>query len=246
MKHAIGLLIFGIILCACNSSTSVKKEKERYKTEDLVINQVSTHVYEHTSFLNTQDFGRVPCNGMIVIDENEAVVFDTPADDQTAQELISFINKELHCKIVATVATHFHMDCLGGLSAFHDHHIPSYAYSLTIDLAREKGFPVPKQAFDEGLMLHVGSKSVYAAFMGAGHTKDNVIGYFPAEKILFGGCLVKEIGAGKGNLEDADTAQWASTVEKVRSKYPETSIVIPGHGKSGDSELLEYTINLFE
>jgi hypothetical protein len=37
-------------------------------------------------------------------------------------------------------------------------------------------------------------------FFGEGHTKDNVVAYFLSEKILFGGCLLKELEASKGYL----------------------------------------------
>ena len=72
------------------------------------------------------------------------------------------------------------------------------------------------------------------------------MGYFPDEQILFGGCLVKEIGASKGNLADANTQAWASSVKKIKLLYPNVKIVIPGHGKPGGVELLDYTIGLFK
>jgi len=245
MKVFLGLIIFGFVVFGCNSR-EITNQNEEYQSESLSIRKISEHVYEHTSFLNTQDFGKVPCNGMIVLDDNEVVVFDTPADDQTSEELISWIENALHGKITAIVSTHFHDDCLGGLNAFHKHDIPSYAYKYTIDLAKEKQLVQPQNQFDEFLELPVGNKKVYAEFIGEGHTKDNTIGYFPEEKIMFGGCLIKEIGAGKGNLEDANVTEWPETVQKVKAKYPQTKIIIPGHGKSGGEELLDYTINLFK
>lgn len=182
---------------------------------------------------------------MIVTDKNEAVVFDTPSDNKTSEELIRFIQDKLHAKIVAIIPTHFHADCLGGLSAFHQHNIPSYSYIKTIELAKKNGFEVPQNSFDKMLELNVGNKKVFAEFAGEGHTKDNVIGYFPSENILFGGCLIKEVGAGKGNLEDANVNDWSATVKKIKQEYPNAKVVIPGHGKYGGTELLDYTIKLF-
>jgi metallo-beta-lactamase class B len=83
------------------------------------------------------------------------------------------------------------------------------------------------------------------SFFGEGHTKDNVVGYFPDDKAVFGGCLIKEVGSGKGNLEDANVAEWSQTVSKVKQFYPEAKIVIPGHGETGGTELFDYTIKLF-
>ena len=74
----------------------------------------------------------------------------------------------------------------------------------------------------------------------------NVVSYFPKENILFGGCLIKELQATKGYLGDANVGEWSSTVEKVKQQYPNVKIVIPGHGKIGGKDLLDFTIKLFE
>ncbi len=73
-----------------------------------------------------------------------------------------------------------------------------------------------------------------------------MVGYFPKEKAMFGGCLIKEMNATKGYLGDANVKTWSATVEKVKAKYPDAKIVIPGHGEIGGEELLDYTIKLFK
>ena len=152
------------------------------------------------------------------------------------------MENNLDCKIKAIIPTHFHEDCLGGLDAFHKHGIASYANNKTINLARSNNLAVPQKGFNNLLQLKVGNKKVLAEFFSEGHTKDNVIGYFPDEKVMFGGCLIKELGVGKGNLNDANVNEWSNTVAKLKIKYPDTKIVIPGHGKPGGTELLNYTI----
>ncbi|PSR55143.1 subclass B1 metallo-beta-lactamase [Adhaeribacter arboris] len=232
-------LIFGFI------SAQTSQNNPNSKTESLTIQKISNHVYQHTSFLQTESFGKVPCNGMIVFDKTEAIIFDTPPDNKTSLELITWVKNKLHCKIKAIIPTHFHSDCLGGLEEFHKHSIPSYANNETIAIAKSKNIIVPQNGFNDLLELKVGDKKVLVEYFGPGHTQDNVVGYFPDEKIMFGGCLIKELGAGKGNLEDANTMAWPITVTKLKEKYPNTAFIIPGHGKSGGTELLDYTIKLF-
>ncbi|MBT8184938.1 MAG: subclass B1 metallo-beta-lactamase, partial [Eudoraea sp.] len=58
-------------------------------------------------------------------------------------------------------------------------------------------------------------------------------------------CMIKALNAPKGNLNDANTEEWASTVRKIKSAYPDLEIIVPGHGKWGDITLLNYTIKLF-
>lgn len=242
MRNLLYLLILSTFLTGCRE---VKTEKTVYNSETLLINQISEYVYLHISFLDTKEWGKVPCNGMIVAYQNEVVVFDTPSDNETSRELIEWITKTLG-KMVAVVPTHSHIDNLGGLNEFHKQGIPSYAYDKTIQIAELNNLPIPQQGFDKNLTLNIGNEKVNVEFFGEGHTCDNTVGYFPLEDIMFGGCLIKEISSGKGNLAEANPAEWSESVRKVKNKYPNVKTVIPGHGKLGGIELLDYTINLFE
>jgi len=239
------LLISSILFFGCRP-TNLIQNNQNYKSESLEIKQIAEHVYLHTSWLEAGSFGKVLCNGMIVLDKNETIVFDTPANDNTSLELINWIENTLKGKVKAIISTHFHEDCLGGLEAFYKQGISSYAHNLTLQLARQNKSAVPQNGFDNLLELKVGNKKVFAQFFGEGHTEDNVIGYFPDGKIIFGGCLIKEVGAAKGNLADANTQEWPLTVAKLKAEYPEAKIVIPGHGKMGGTELFDYTVTLFE
>jgi len=250
MKHRIKILLLtAITITNLNCSKTKKVElqpKKVHKSENLIITQISENSFVHTSFKQTNDFGNVPCNGLIVRDKNEVIIFDTPTNDKNAEELIKWIKETLQCKINAIIPTHFHDDCLGGLKVFHYNNIPSYAYFKTIELAKENNLVVPKNSFTDALTLKVGNEIIIAKFFGEGHTKDNIVGYFPSENIVFGGCLIKELKASKGYLGDANVSSWSTTVEKVKKEYPKVKIVVPGHGDYGDAKLLEYTINLFK
>ena len=145
-----------------------------YESELLRITRASRHVYQHTSY-----YGQIPCHGMVVVYENEAIVFDTAIDDKSSAELITWITDSLNAEIIAVIPTHFHIDSLGGLNEFHNRGIRSYAYDKTIQLAIENGLPVPQHGFDSYMELEIGNQRVYLAFMGEGHTIDNIIGYWP-------------------------------------------------------------------
>lgn len=217
-----------------------------YKSEDLIITQITENSFEHTSFKQTNDFGNVPCNGIFIRNGDEIVVFDTPINNKSSEELIKWIKEELHCEINAIIPTHFHDDCLGGLQAFHDNNISSYAYFKTVERALENDFTLPKNSFRDSLILKVGNQTTITKFFGEGHTKDNVVTYVPSENLLFGGCLIKSLDATKGYLDDANVEEWSSTVAKIKNQYPNLKIVVPGHGDFGDTKLLDYTIELFK
>ncbi len=220
--------------------------KEVYTSPHLIVTQIAENAFVHTSFLTTHNFGNVPCNGLIVRSNKDIIIFDTPTSDSGSAELINWVSEALGAKISAIIPTHFHNDCLGGLQAFHEQAIPSYANFPTIELAKENNYTLPQNGFRDSLLLTVGNETVIAKFFGEGHTKDNIVGYFPGGHILFGGCLLKEINASKGYLGDANVAEWSGTVEKIKAAYPAVKIVVPGHGAYGDKKLLDYTIHLFK
>ncbi|MDR2861945.1 MAG: hypothetical protein LBV07_05300, partial [Syntrophobacterales bacterium] len=87
-------------------SKETKTEREVYKSETLLINQISEYVYQHISFLDSEGFGKVSCNGMIVVKDNEAIIFDTPADNETSCKLIDWVTQSLKSKIIAVIPTH--------------------------------------------------------------------------------------------------------------------------------------------
>ena len=235
---AIYILLVVIITVGC------KKEKgEIYSTDTLKIKKLTENTYIHISYLPTEKWGKVTCNGMVVIDNNEAIVVDTPVDNEVSKELINWIEQETKSTIKAVVPTHFHEDCLGGITTFHEKKISSYAGKKTIDLLKEQQ---PTHQFGNYIELPVGKNKITCEFLGEGHTKDNIVVYYATDKVLFGGCLVKALQANKGNLADANTNEWSSTVAKVKEKYNEAVWVIPGHGNEGSTDLLTYTIQLFK
>jgi metallo-beta-lactamase class B len=183
---------------------------------------------------------------MVIINNGEALIFDTPTDNVASNELINWLENVQKVVVKGVVITHFHDDCLGGITAFHKKEIPSYASNQTILLAAKSNAEVPQNGFEKSMELTVGNHKVINSFMGEGHTEDNIVSYYPAQEALFGGCLIKTNGATKGYLGDANVAEWPTTVEKVKATYPTVKTVIPGHGNTGGSELLDYTIRLFK
>jgi len=236
-----------VFLSSCSIARGrIVTEKEVYKSSSLVITQISPYSFVHVSFKQTTDFGNVPCNGLITRSANEVVIFDTPVNNESAKELISWVENKLKCKIVAVIPTHFHDDCLGGLKAFHESSIPSFAHQRTIILAKENNYELPTNSFDDSLTIKVGNEYIIARFFGEGHTKDNIIGFKKSEKLLFGGCLIRSLGANRGYVGDANVEEWSNTVTKIKMAYPSINVVIPGHGKPGGYKLLNYTISLYK
>lgn len=209
--------------------------------EDLEIVQLSANVWVHRSYTTFEPYGRFYSNGMIYVVEGECMVFDTPMSKEITALLLDWIEQEAAWTIKGIVDD----DCLGGLGLFHERGIPSYAMEQTIALAKADSVSVPRIGMKSKSSLRLNGKKIKLYYPGEAHTRDNMVAWLPSEKLIFGGCMVKSVGAGKGNLADANVEAWSETVAKVKARYPKAKWVIPGHGEYGGTELMDFTIELF-
>ncbi|AXT50062.1 subclass B1 metallo-beta-lactamase [Aquimarina sp. BL5] len=214
-------------------------------SENLKLTKINNHSYVHISKVFLDNGKQYACNGFVYIDDNEAFVFDTPANDVASEQLINWLQEEKRITIKGVVFNHFHRDCNEGMDVFGKYNIPSIASKKTAQLMQEKDFEQPDEIFENELIIKVGDKRIVNTFFGEAHSKDNIVSYFPEDQILFGGCMIKSMNASKGNLADANVLEWSNTVSKIKKAYSDIEVVIPGHGSFGDQSLLDYTISLF-
>ena len=203
----------------------------------LSLIKLSKHVYMHTSDNN---------NGLIVLSNNEAIIVSTPATNFETQNLIDWIKNDLKHSIIGVVVDRWHYDAMGGLESVHKNNIRSYSHNLTRRIAKEKMLPVPEIGFNDKHDIVVGTKLVTLEHLGEAHTSDGIVVWVPDEKILFGGNSVRDLNGWVGNISDANLQEWSRTIKRVKANYGSAQYVVPGHGKFGTAELLDYTINLYE
>jgi metallo-beta-lactamase class B len=234
----------GFLIALC--SLLVSEENSIKISDNLELIPLSESVFIHVSYHDLGNYKHVAANGLVVIHQDNAFVIDTTWTDQEAAVLINWLSQK-KIKIEGVVATHWHIDCMGGLNAFHKSGIRSFGHELTRKIARKKHLPVPKCGFTESLVLKLKGKTILLYYPGPGHTKDNIVAWLPDEKILFGGCLLKALEwKGLGFIGDADLEHWPETLDKVLKKFPDSRIVIPGHGRPGDLSLIRHTHGLLK
>jgi metallo-beta-lactamase class B len=122
-------------------------------------------------------------------------------------------------------------------------------YDAYKDLAYVPPTEVIELNADEEKKLAFGVESLILYYPGETHSPDNITVYYPEKKILFGGCMIKELSAANlGNTDDANLDKWPVSIERLKAKYNETNvkIIIPGHGKAGDIRLLYKTLELLK
>ena len=79
------VLVFMFLMCHLNGSAQQEKAftaKKVYKSKQLIITQITQNTFVHTSYKQTDEFGNVPCNGLIVRNGTETIIFDTPTTDR--------------------------------------------------------------------------------------------------------------------------------------------------------------------
>jgi metallo-beta-lactamase class B len=214
---------------------------------DLQLVHLHDSIFVHISWHQLDNFGRFPSNGLLLIKNGQALMVDTPMDNEKTERLTAYLKDSMSVVVRKLIIGHFHDDCLGGLSYLQSRGVESIANAMTLEKCKELGLPLPSTPFSDSLMFDFNGEQIDCRYFGAGHSFDNITVWIPGKKILFGGCLIKSMDArGLGNLSDAVVPTWDSTVAKILKKYPEINTVIPGHGGFGGAELLVHTIELVE
>ncbi len=236
------ILFFIILLVPVNT---IAQEDIIVLSDEVELIKINEQVYIHKTLTDSETYGRFYSNGLIYIQNKEALIADTPIDTSHSNIIIDWLTDQ-SITIKAVVVNHHHEDALGSLSSFHALGIPSYGYVETSELAIKNGLEPPTHTFTDSLTIRIGNTFASAYFLGEAHTSDNTVLMIPDENLLFGGCMIKSLKAGKGNLEDANISEWSNTVSRTQKKFPKIQMVIPGHGNHGGTELLDYTIEMFK
>ena len=238
------ILVVVLIGIGCSRSTN----NFYFESSNLRIEKIGDHTYQHISYLNYNG-NTVACNGVFAIFDNDAIILDSPTNEIATIELLDYIESNFSINRMRAIPNHFHVDCTGGLETMIDRGVFVYASAETIRLMEDRQLASKLNVFDNNLNLEVGNGSgvILNRYFGPAHTRDNIASYILPDSILFGGCMVKSLGARKGNLTDADTLSWSRTVQNIKKDiFGKAKLVVPGHGKTGGLELLDYTIQLFE
>lgn len=239
-------IVFFVLVFVCRFAGYAQFPVRKIKvSDDIELMQLSEKAYVHVSVAEIEGFGKVASNGLVLLDKGEVFLFDSPVTNDQTEVLCNWLSDSLQAAVSVFVPNHWHNDCMGGLEYLHGQGVKSWANQMTVDLAQEKGLSVPQRGFADSLSLYLQDTRIVCRYLGGAHSTDNIVVWIPSEKILFAGCMVKDIDSGGlGNLSDADVGAWPHTLEKILEEFPEAAIVIPGHGPVGGKELLTHTQKL--
>jgi len=210
---------------------------------ELRVVPLAEGVYLHQSFHQTQSFGLVSANGLVVIDGEQAYLIDTPWSEPDTEQLVGWIHDQ-GWQLAGSLSTHSHDDRAGGIGWLNGKGIPTRALALTNEILEANSKAMATQSFTEPAFSWVpGTLEVF--YPGGGHTVDNITVWLPRQRLLFGGCLIRSLAAkGLGYTGEARLDDWAGSVERLQFRYPDALMVVPGHGQPGNSALLSHTVVL--
>jgi len=211
----------------------------------VAIRQIAASLYIHES----HDARGVPSNGLVAVLGGGLLLVDTAWTDEQTARILDWGERTLGRKWIGAVITHEHADRDGGLGTVLARKIPVAALDFTVDRLEKRGVHGVAPLFAAG--ARAGSRAFQdprgfeAFFPGPGHAPDNVVLWFPAQQVLFGGCLIKSASADSlGFTGDADLAAWPEAVRRVAGRY-HPILIVPGHGPIalGDAAL-RHTLDL--
>ncbi len=186
-----------------------------------------------------------PANGMYLLTNEGAILFDTPWDTTQFQPLLDSIKSKHNQEVIICIATHAHADRTAGFAYYQSLGIKTFATQQTDQICEKEGIPRPEFILDPTALFNVGNTTFEVYYGGPGHTTDNIVIWFAAQKILYGGCLIKSIEANNlGNLSDANVDEWIQTIKNIQKRFGKPAFVIPGHQNWTNVDALKHTKKL--
>lgn len=219
-------LVFAFICALLISGATSAQDTSRFR---ITTAHLTGNLYVYTSY---GEFKNVvyPTNGVYVVTKNGVVVMDTPWSVDQTQQLVNAIMKKHHRKIIYCIVTHFHEDRTAGLDLFKKLGVKTYSSTATLEMCKAKGEKQAQYVFTKDTTFNIGGVKIQTYYPGEGHTKDNIVAWFPATKVLYGGCFIKSSEAKSiGYTADGNVKEWPASVERVKQQFPNPAYVIPGH-----------------
>lgn len=187
-------------------------------------------------------------NIVAVLDGGDALVVDTRTTHRQAREIIDDLADLGSPRVPVLVNTHGHYDHCFGNRVFRPAVIWGHERCVTMlegtgerqrtetaaeiptlaaDLA-EVALDPPDRTFADRATIQIGARQVELAFLGRGHTDNDIVVRMPDADVLCAGDLL-ENGAPPW-FGDGYPLEWPSTTEAMLPLVGEATVVVPGHG----------------
>jgi glyoxylase-like metal-dependent hydrolase (beta-lactamase superfamily II) len=195
-------------------------------------------------------------NIVAIVDRGEALVVDTRSTYRQAREILDDLRALGAPRVAAVVNTHGHYDHAFGNRVFRP--VPIWGHeravamlgpaggqhelattslpSMTAELAEVELDP-PDQCFADCADVGIGERLVHLAFLGRGHTDNDIVLTIEGSDVLCAGDLL-ENGA-IPSFGDAYPLDWPATARAILAMTGTDTVVVPGHGDPAGRAFVE-------
>ncbi|MEW6223675.1 MAG: MBL fold metallo-hydrolase [Chloroflexota bacterium] len=202
-------------------------------------------------------------NIVAVLDRGEALVVDTRTTHRQAREIVADLATLGSPRVPVVVNTHGHYDHCFGNSVFRPAVVWGHERCVTMlerwgermrasaadevpqvagDLA-EVAIDPPDRTFADRATVEIGGRLVELAFLGRGHTDNDIVLRVPDADVLCAGDLL-ENGA-TPYFGDGYPIDWPATTEVLLGLVGERTVVVPGHGDHAGREFVAASLAAF-
>jgi metallo-beta-lactamase class B len=206
-----------------------------------------------------EDYYLAKENSVIYIGESFVTVVGATWTPSTAKKLAYEVAKITDKPIKEVINTNQDLDRVGGNSYFKSIGSKIIATKLTHDLLAKNGkrsvelarkesdYPsikivLPDTVFEGDFTLQGGS--IRGIYLGPSHKPDDIFVYFPKEKVLYAGCILKEQ---IGNTDGADLVEYPKTLQKLKDLKLPIVTIISGHmSPIHGPELIDQFLNMLK
>jgi metallo-beta-lactamase class B len=202
----------------------------------------------------------VKTNSLVYIGRSHVTVIGASWTPDTAKELAARIRKITSVPIREVIDTSPDPEWSGGNGYWKEIGAKIFAIQITTDLlertwtdrtaAFRKNQPtyppvplvLPTESYRERFELQNGN--IQAFYLGPSHTAGDIFVYFPKEKVLDAGSILKEQ---LGNMANADVKEYPNTLHKLQALHLDIDTIISGHWSPVHGpELVEHYLQLLK
>jgi metallo-beta-lactamase class B len=199
-------------------------------------------------------------NSAVYIGDEFVTVIGATWTPETARLLANEVAKITKKPIKEVIDTNYNLDRAGGNAYFKSIGARIISTTLTHDLLQRdwdkmvegaqksfSGYPsnplaLPDTTYPGDFALQDGR--VKGIYLGPSHAPDDIFVYFPEEKVLYGGCILKEQ---LGNVALADLVEYPKTLQKLKRLDLGYTTIIAGHWSPiHGPELVDQYLQLLE
>ncbi len=232
------MLLFAFFLSSLSSAQA--------QTKPLEIKHLTGDFYVYTTY-NLYKGTPVPSNALYLVTNAGVVMIDCPWDSTQFQPLLDSIQLRHHKKVVMYIATHSHADRTAGLAFYAKHGVKTYSTVQTDAISKASHEKRAEILMAKDTTFKIGQYAFQTFYPGPGHTVDNIVVWFPKDKVLYGGCFIKSTEATDlGYVAESKVNEWPASIKKLQQAFPDPAYVIPGHDDWKNKKSLEHTLELLE